>query len=498
MNIPGIPILYENATKTTIVIDIPLSIAHAQGQSGSPRELYSISPLEESFSLTAPKSEKAEKNVAARNGVDSVIAGRYATVIEKALEEVRTDWKIRGAETQIWARRRRCREEYFNRKIKTKKRKRDGVEELRNVKVGESVDELLTTESGTLVDGHHQINRELVPSMDLFSQEEDRMHSLMTAIKNRESPKVKLLSKHLLYASEVWNESTSERDTTPDSVFHNPIPQQMYLSMTETKTDLSSSPKPIVFHLPPLSTYILSDCADPSYLRTTVRENRHQFHDRPTFDFILLDPPWPNTSAKRKSSYSTVSQLRDLKRMLLDMDLDTYIAPSGYVGVWTTNAPKIRHLVLGEDGLFEAWNLTLVEKWIWVKTTRHGEPVTSVRGAWRKPYEVLLLGKAPANRMAFAEELEEDRIVERVIFGCPDLHSRKPCLKVLIEGLSMVKKGGKVLEIFARYLVAGWWSWGDEVLKFNWEKYWTHEDSEEDAGHSIGYVGTDEKSYGMS
>ncbi len=31
----------------------------------------------------------------------------------------------------------------------------------------------------------------------------------------------------------------------------------------------------------------------------------------------------------------------------------------------------------------------------------------------------------------------------------------------------------QALEIFARNLTAGWWSCGDEVLKFNWEGCWT-------------------------
>ncbi|KAE9975538.1 hypothetical protein BLS_002542 [Venturia inaequalis] len=480
---PKSPILYQNPSKTTIVIDIPQSIAQAQGQSGPPRELYSIEPLREPFASTEPKSEKAKKNVAARNGAGSVIAGKYATVIEKALEEVRRDWEGVDTGDGIWACGRRVREGSEEGRGRGRKRKREEFEELGsgNGKVEELVNETAKKGSVVAVDGHHQIPRELVRSIDLFSQEEDRMQSLMQAVKDDERSKVKLAIKHPSHVGE----SISERNENPGSVWHNPRPQHMLLNITESESDTITSSKPIVFHLPPLSTYILSDCADSSNLRTTVRKYRHHFHNRPAFDFILLDPPWPNTSAKRKSSYSTASQLRDLKRMLLDMDLDTYIPPSGYVGIWITNAPNIRNLVLGEDGLFEAWNLTLVEEWIWVKTTRHGEPVTGIHGVWRKPYEVLLLGRAPSYRLAVAAELEEEQIVKRVIFGCPDLHSRKPCLKVLIEELQIVEVGAMVLEIFARYLVAGWWSWGDEVLKFNWEKHWT------DDGLGIDNVGAD-------
>lgn len=510
-DVPPSSILYQNLSKTTIVIDIPLSIAHAahvQGQSGTLRELYSIEPLEKPFASTEPKSEKAKKNVAARNGVDSVNAGRYATLIEEALEEVKKGLRSEGPGARNWFHRRRVREDYDGEKARGRKRKRDDLEELGDGNVENSANEYTMTDSATAPnddDDHHhshqhQITCEPVPSMGLFSLEEERMHGLMRAVQNSERPQVKLLSKYPSHAGQAWNEQPSDMDTNPGSVvWHNPQPQTIFLTITEKEPDSSSaSSNPIMFYLPPQSTSILSDCTDPSYLRTTIRQHRNQFKDRPTFDFILLDPPWPNTSAKRKSSYSTASQLRDLKRMILNMDLDTYIAPSGYVGIWITNAPTIRNLVLGEGGLFEAWNVTLVEEWIWVKVTRYGEPVTSLNGVWRKPYEVLLLGRAPVNRLAVAGEVEEERVVSRVIFGCPDLHSRKPCLKGLIEGLQMVKVGGNVLEIFARYLVAGWWSWGDEVLKFNWERYWTNDGSEDDDGLNIENFRRTGKSCGMS
>jgi N6-adenosine-specific RNA methylase IME4 len=35
------------------------------------------------------------------------------------------------------------------------------------------------------------------------------------------------------------------------------------------------------------------------------------------------------------------------------------------------------------------------------------------------------------------------------------------------------------LEIFARHLVAGWTSWGNECLKFQDVRYWVPEDEEE-------------------
>jgi len=185
-------------------------------------------------------------------------------------------------------------------------------------------------------------------------------------------------------------------------------------------------------------------------------------HDkRRTFELILLDPPWKNRSAKRRAAYKT----SDVQTMIEDMDLARYLLPNGYVGIWVTNKSANRDLVLCKGGIFESLNVSLVEEWIWIKTTTKGDPITPLDGIWRKPYEVLLLGRAPQSRLQLAQPAEE--ISRRIIIGVPDLHSRKPCLKTLIEPL--LPNEHQVLEIFARYLVQGWTSWGDEVLKYNYE-----------------------------
>ena len=67
----------------------------------------------------------------------------------------------------------------------------------------------------------------------------------------------------------------------------------------------------------------------------------------------------------------------------------------------------------------------------------------------------------------------------------PDLHSRKPCLKELIETLLLDANHYRALEVFARHLVAGWWSWGDECLKFNWEGNWRFEGTSEEVDVEI-------------
>ncbi|KAK0939510.1 hypothetical protein LTR29_008879 [Friedmanniomyces endolithicus] len=206
---------------------------------------------------------------------------------------------------------------------------------------------------------------------------------------------------------------------------------------------------------------------------------------RKTFDFILLDPPWPNHSVKRThktagSTYNTAANLRDVEDLLLGMDLDMLMADECLIGVWITNKQAIRALILDEGGLFDSWGVQLVEEWIWVKTTVQGKPVTPIDGLWRKPYEVLLLGRNQKSNCSHnTSGSAEVDIRRRVLMGVPDLHSRKPCLKELVEPLLSSNESYRALEVFARYLVAGWWSWGNECIKFNSGECWEEPEAQE-------------------
>lgn len=233
------------------------------------------------------------------------------------------------------------------------------------------------------------------------------------------------------------------------------------------------------FHIPKESSFILGPCSDSRTLHTN---NRIQTQERDlprTFDFILLDPPWPNRSVKRthktaNSTYSTAATLDDIHQLLIGMDLDMLMADSALVAIWITNKPAIRELVMGQDGLFESWGVELEEEWFWLKTTVSGEPVTPIDSVWRMPYEVLLLGRKRKRYLEATTQapVEREAVRRRILVSVPDLHSRKPCLKELVEKIDRDKSSYRALEIFARNLVAGWWSWGDECIKFNWEGFW--------------------------
>ena len=189
----------------------------------------------------------------------------------------------------------------------------------------------------------------------------------------------------------------------------------------------------------------------------------------PRFNCIIMDPPWPNRSARRKKSYGIAYGTSEIKNVLSLLPIQTHLADDGLVAVWVTNKPAFREMLLGEDGLFERWGVRFSEEWVWLKVTSRGDPICRLDSKWRKPYEILLVGR----------RFEGDRkgtvgdIKRRVIIGVPDLHSRKPNLSCIVQQVIGKENGAyEALEIFARNLTAGWWAWGNEALKFQMTKYW--------------------------
>jgi N6-adenosine-specific RNA methylase IME4 len=149
-------------------------------------------------------------------------------------------------------------------------------------------------------------------------------------------------------------------------------------------------------------------------------------------------------------------------RILQDVPITSHLCPGGLVAVWTTNKPSIVELLTSRGGLFEQWGLQLAAEWTWVKMTASGEPLFDVDSSWRKPWETLLIAKKIGSK--------EPRVPNKMILAVPDVHSRKPGLRAMFQPI--LGQGYKGLEVFARNLTAGWWSWGDEVLKFQSSRYW--------------------------
>jgi N6-adenosine-specific RNA methylase IME4 len=196
----------------------------------------------------------------------------------------------------------------------------------------------------------------------------------------------------------------------------------------------------------------------------------------PAFDIVIMDPPWPNRSARRTGRYVLADRF-DIDNLLLALPFPDHLAEKGLMGVWITNKPAFRDMLLKENGVFDAWDVELCEEWVWLKITSTGEPICNLEARTRKPYEILLVARKKSldkYGLRDNEEVKNSDIKRRVIIGVPDLHSRKPNLKELFESADLgLQEGYKGCEMFARNLTAGWYAIGNEVLKFQGEESWT-------------------------
>ncbi|KAK4199633.1 putative methyltransferase-like protein 4 [Triangularia verruculosa] len=240
-------------------------------------------------------------------------------------------------------------------------------------------------------------------------------------------------------------------------------------SSKTTRLKRPSKPSTPSYHLPPKSHPLTGPFSPPP---------NHQ-----KFNLILLDPPWPNRSAKRKRSghgtYTPLNSLSSTSQLLCSFPISSLLSDEnggGLVAVWVTNSSKFQHLLLDpKKGIFaKNWGVELVGEWILLKVTSQGEPIVDLGSKWRKPYERLLIA-----RKRGVAEAGTGAVKTKVIVSVPDIHSRKPNLKRLFEEEEgLLPTGYTAMEMFARNLTAGWWAWGNEVTKFQEEQYWVEEGEE--------------------
>lgn len=451
-------IIYQNTEQTVTLLDIPRSIVEAQGPNSSlnGNTLYSREPSSEPFGSNEPKSSPGKER-GSFGSVETGLHSEYASLIGDALEELR---RRHGGS---WCLPRKWRSP----QPRERKRKVDasGHQETppEDVQINTAISASEDLGEFENIDAVIPKLRPKIPTGIGMLPSTSNITMCCATTRSISAEDVGTVDVDGLLSSRPWNH-----------FLHNPLEQQVNLVLKLPKQEIEGPSTEHCFYVPEKSTFVLGDCLDAKTFRDCVRWTSQEYGVSRTFDFVLLDPPWPNASAKRSRAYSTERQLRNLKQLLLRMDIDTYLASAGIIAVWITNKSAVRKMVLGKDGLFEAWNVSLKEEWLWVKTTTKGEPVTPIDGLWRKPYEILLLGQRPCDPFEVARSVDCSKNVKRrIIVAVTDLHSRKPCLKQLIDSLMADRHHYSALEIFARHLVSGWWSWGDEVLKFNWEGCWT-------------------------
>lgn len=255
-----------------------------------------------------------------------------------------------------------------------------------------------------------------------------------------------------------------------------------YFLKLHVSSDIDGGPP--TYKLPPRSSFLLSTI-DARSARTfsesayATLPKRSKSAGPGQFDLVLLDPPWENRSVRRSKKYETMQSRNHNEHMdpltALTGILGQHIAPEGLVGCWITNKATVQEKAMQ---LLESWGVEVDEQWVYLKVTSKGEPVTELGGLWRKPYEVLLIGRKVAKgetgeRLRATGEREGEVLRRRLIISVHDLHSRKPNLKELFEPILPDPEAYRALEMFARNLTAGWWAWGDECLKYNWTGNWS-------------------------
>ncbi|CDH52371.1 methyltransferase-like protein 4 [Lichtheimia corymbifera JMRC:FSU:9682] len=209
--------------------------------------------------------------------------------------------------------------------------------------------------------------------------------------------------------------------------------------------------------IPPGASFYMSD------MSTGMKDLKAHARSIGFFDFVVMDPPWPNKSVHRSSHYET-QDIYDLFKI----PMKQLIAPGGLLAVWVTNKPKFRKFVMNK--LFPTWNIKLVGVWYWLKVTTSGEPVVPLDSPHRKPYEQLVLGMVMPHQDQESLSTRESIPDTHAIISIPSRrHSRKPPLQDVMA--HYLPKDPKCLELFARCLTPHWTSWGNECLKFQHDEY---------------------------
>ncbi|GAA6005421.1 uncharacterized protein JCM10292_007343 [Rhodotorula paludigena] len=198
--------------------------------------------------------------------------------------------------------------------------------------------------------------------------------------------------------------------------------------------------------VPPSSGFLVSDMSTWSARSSGIAQLGQSLGG---WDVLLIDPPWPNASATRSSSYETFDPY-DLWKLDVPALLDDKPA---LVCVWLTNRVKFRRLV--KDKLFPAWRIKQTAEWYWIKiASQSGEPVWSLEAKNRRCYEGLLLGYyvPPGAKKLTLPTLPTDK----VFLSTPIGHSRKPVIIDLLRPYLLdSRKPPNVLELFARMTLAG-------------------------------------------
>ncbi|CAH1982166.1 unnamed protein product [Acanthoscelides obtectus] len=180
-------------------------------------------------------------------------------------------------------------------------------------------------------------------------------------------------------------------------------------------------------------------------------------HLNTKYNLVLLDPPWWNKFIRRKRKVTGDGYQMLYNSDIKNIPIENILAENGIVVVWCTNSTQ--HFECLTKDIFPKWQVTYRGKWFWLKVAANGVPVCQFSEPPRKqPFEKIIFGfKKPP-----------EQFPSKIIVSVPSImDSHKPPLLEVLK--PYLPENAECLEIFARYLLPAWTSYGNEVLKLQHE-----------------------------
>ncbi|XP_070062868.1 N(6)-adenine-specific methyltransferase METTL4 isoform X1 [Drosophila virilis] len=188
---------------------------------------------------------------------------------------------------------------------------------------------------------------------------------------------------------------------------------------------------------------------------------------RPSYDLIVIDPPWRNKYIRRLKRVK-----QELGYTMMDND-QLAMLPLGQlthertlVAIWCTNSNL--HQQALETQLLPRWQLRLLHKLRWYKLNTAHQLISDLNeedASQKQPYEVLYLACHVQSNGAYATDLTQTEL----LLSVPSIvHSHKPPLLDWMRQYLQLERDQvepNCLELFARYLQPQFTSIGLEVLK---------------------------------
>ncbi|KAJ4819606.1 Methyltransferase-like protein 2 [Rhynchospora pubera] len=226
----------------------------------------------------------------------------------------------------------------------------------------------------------------------------------------------------------------------------------------ESDDDVEAEFQNVIYVLPPKSLFLMSDLRQ---VRKLIAGDSAE-----GFNLIVIDPPWENGSARQKAMYPTLPN-----RHFMYLPVKELAHSDGaLVALWITNRQKLQDFVVKD--LLPAWGISHATPFYWLKVKPDGSLIGDLDLFHHRPYELLLLGYVNVDFNSECMKTIKHLKESRVIISVPGAYSRKPPLGKLLEEYIPGQRPSRCIELFARELVAGWTSWGNEPLHFQDATYY--------------------------